>query len=100
LVDLIKSTSELELLAPTPLNIVCFRYFSNRLTDSSLNDLNKELLLRLHESGVAIPSYTILSGRYAIRVAITNHQSKRKDFDILFESLIKIGNELLQSSMA
>ncbi len=100
LVDLIKSTSELELLAPVPLNIVCFRYFSDRLTDSSLNDLNKELLLRLHESGVAIPSYTTLNGRYALRVAITNHRSKRKDFDILIENVIKISRELLQSSMA
>ncbi|MHA2294204.1 MAG: pyridoxal phosphate-dependent decarboxylase family protein [Candidatus Hodarchaeales archaeon] len=100
LVDLIKSTSKLELLALVPLNIVCFRYFSNGLTDSSLNDLNKELLLRLHESGVAIPSYTKIKGRYALRVAITNHRSKRKDFDILFKNVIKIGNQLLHSSKA
>jgi glutamate/tyrosine decarboxylase-like PLP-dependent enzyme len=100
LADLIKSSSKLELLAPIPLNIVCFRYISNHLTDLSLNDLNKELLLRLHESGVAVPSYTMLDGRYALRVAITNHRSTRKDFDILIEHVLKIGNELLQSSIA
>jgi glutamate/tyrosine decarboxylase-like PLP-dependent enzyme len=96
--DLINSSSELELLAPIPLNIVCFRFFSNRLSNASLNDLNKELLLRLQESGVAIPSHTVLNGRYAIRVANTNHRSQRKDFDILVKNVVKIGNELLQSS--
>ncbi|MFW9905735.1 MAG: pyridoxal phosphate-dependent decarboxylase family protein [Candidatus Thorarchaeota archaeon] len=100
LVDLIKSTPELELLAPVPLNIVCFRYVSDSLPDSSLNDLNTELLLSLQESGVAVPSNTVLNGRYTLRVAITNHRSQKKDFDILIENTVKIGNELLQSFKA
>jgi aromatic-L-amino-acid decarboxylase len=97
LAGLIKPTPELELLAPVPLNIVCFRYLSNSLPDSSLNDLNRELLLRLQESGVAVPSNTMLTGRYALRVAITNHRSKREDFNILVKNVVKIGNDLLQS---
>lgn len=95
LADLIKSTPEVELLAPVPLNIVCFRYISNSLTDSLLNDLNRELLLRLQESGVAVPSNTMIDGSYALRVAITNHRSQRRDFDILVENVVRIGDELL-----
>jgi len=41
--------------------------------------LNEELLIRLHESGVAVPSYTTLGGNYCLRAAIANqifyHQS-------------------------
>lgn len=57
-------------------------------------------MLRLHESGVAVPSYTVVNKRYALRVAITNHRRKRKDFDILIENVIKIGNEILPSFLA
>ncbi len=95
LVKLVQSSSELELLAPVPLNIVCFRFLADGLDDSSLNDLNKELLLRLHESGIAAPSYTIIGDKYALRVAITNHRSRREDFDILVKTVLKFGKELV-----
>jgi len=95
LVKLVQSSSELELLAPVPLNIVCFRFLADGLDDSSLNDLNKELLLRLHESGIAAPSYTMIGDKYALRVAITNHRSRREDFDILVKTVLKFGKELV-----
>ena len=44
---------------------------------------NHEILIRLHEGGVAVPTYTTLRGRYALRAAITNHRSRREDFDLL-----------------
>ena len=40
------------------------------------------ILLRLHESGLAVPSATVLNGRYALRVANCNHRSRREDFDV------------------
>src|SRR5262249_49124694 len=49
---------ELELLAPVPLNIVCFRPSPDGLSEAEANDLTKELLMQIHESGVAVPSYT------------------------------------------
>ncbi|MFI5152666.1 MAG: pyridoxal phosphate-dependent decarboxylase family protein [Chitinophagales bacterium] len=90
----IKARQELELMAPVPLNIICFRYRPENLDDRELNILNKEILMRLHEQGIAAPSYTLLNGRYAIRVAITNHRSRREDFDILVRETIRIGKEL------
>ena len=50
--------------------------------------------MRLHEKGIATPSYTLLEGRYAIRVAITNHRSRKEDFDLLAQSTIRIGHEV------
>jgi glutamate/tyrosine decarboxylase-like PLP-dependent enzyme len=87
---------QLERLAPAPLNIVCFRFKTDDLGDDELNDLNAELLIRLHESGTSAPSYTTLDGRYAIRVAITNHRSRKIDFDILIRDLKRIGTEILE----
>jgi glutamate/tyrosine decarboxylase-like PLP-dependent enzyme len=94
LIELVQREAELELLSPTDLNIVCFRYVAPELDDAELNTLNQELLIRLHESGVAAPSYTMLHGRYALRAAITNHRSRREDFDLLIAEVLYLGRTL------
>jgi aromatic-L-amino-acid/L-tryptophan decarboxylase len=88
---LIEDTRELELLAPVPLNVVCFRYLSEGLDEHQLKELNEGLLIELQESGVAVPSSTLIDGKYALRVAITNHRSRREDFDILIHKVLEIG---------
>ena len=93
----VEDMNELQLLAPVPLNRVCFRFVADDLDNESLNDLNKELLIDLYESGVAAPSYTVIDGKYALRVAITNHRSKREDFELLVREVIHIGKKLLHS---
>ena len=95
--DLVDAHPELERLAPTPLNIVCFRYIAPGLDDEALNQLNEELLLRLHENGIAVPTYTRIDGKYAIRAAITNHRSRREDFDLLAEKVVELGRALISS---
>jgi glutamate/tyrosine decarboxylase-like PLP-dependent enzyme len=91
--QLIGETADLELLAPVSLNIVCFRYVG-AAPGADLDALNRELLARLHESGVAVPSYATLQGRFGLRVAITNHRSRREDFDLLVAEVRRIGAEL------
>jgi aromatic-L-amino-acid decarboxylase len=100
--SLIAGRPELELLAEVSLNIVCYRY--NAGSDGldqlagqqrwDLNTLNKEILMRLQEEGIASPSYTMLNGKYAIRVAITNHRSTREDFNQLVLASVRIGASL------
>lgn len=94
LAGLITKHPLLELLAPAPLNVVCFRVKLPGKTDAELNALNQEILLRLQESGVAVPSQTILGGRFAIRVAVTNHRSRREDFDLLVKTVVDISSAL------
>jgi glutamate/tyrosine decarboxylase-like PLP-dependent enzyme len=84
----------LELLAPAPLNIVNFRYRGGLVDDELLNELNAELLMRLQEQGIAAPSSTVLRGRFAIRVAICNHRSRRADFDLLIDNVIALGDRI------
>ncbi len=95
LVRLVESSKKLELLAPAPTNIVCFRYRADGMDEEALNELNQELLIRIHESGIAVPSYTTLHGKYAIRVANTNQRTTRQDFDLLIKTTIKLGQDLV-----
>lgn len=98
LAGLVAAAPELELMAPVPLNIVCFRFKAPGLDDEALNRFNQELLIRLHESGVAAPSYTTLERCcYALRAAITNHRSRREDFDLLVQTVVRLGKELLHA---
>ena len=92
----IMAHEQLELLAPAPLNVVCFRYVAPGLSDTRLNAVNEEVLLRLQERGIAVPSGTVLGGRYAIRVANVNHRSREEDFDALIEATVRIGEEVLK----
>jgi len=91
---LVNNNPKLELTAPAPLNLLCFRYKGNLSDEEKLNSLNKELLFQLHESGVALPSYTILKGKYSLRVANTNHRTIREDFKILTDKVVELGEQL------
>ena len=92
----IDANPDLENLSPVSLNVVNFRLRADDLADDALDRLNEELLIRLQESGTAVPSNTRLNGKFAIHVAITNHRSRREDFDLLVEETVRIGRQLLQ----
>src|SRR5213596_2865769 len=94
LAGLVTKHPRLELLAPAPLNVVCFRFVVPGVDDAALNALNKEILLRIQESGLAIPSQTVLNGKFALRAAITNHRSRREDFDQLVRAVVETGTAL------
>jgi aromatic-L-amino-acid/L-tryptophan decarboxylase len=93
--QLVEKDPTLELIAPIGMDIVCFRFNPGGMEDGSLNVLNKEILMQLHEQGIAAPSYTTLNGHYCIRVAIANHRSRQDDFDILVQEIVRIGQQLV-----
>jgi aromatic-L-amino-acid decarboxylase len=92
LAGLVHRHSELELLAPVPLNIVCLRYSKGK--PDQLDALNRELLMRIQERGIAVPSATVLRGKFAIRVAITNHRTELQDLEVFAEKVVELGREL------
>ena len=63
-----------------------------------LNALNRELLMRLQEKGIAAPSVAILDGKFAIRISICNHRTRREDFDLFLREVLRLGLELEQSA--
>ena len=94
LTELVDAHPELERLAPVPLNIVCFQYRAPGLAGDALSAFNEELLLRLQESAVALPSYTKIDGQYALRVCITNHRTRAEDLRLLVDKVVALGREL------
>jgi glutamate/tyrosine decarboxylase-like PLP-dependent enzyme len=94
----VEASKELELVAPVPLNVVCFRFFSPALDERALNELNEKLLVRLQEGGVAVLNSTKLHGKYCLRAAITNHRTRREDIDILAREVVALGRGLLEEA--
>ncbi len=94
LARLVADQPELELMAPVPLNVVCFRYRGRPGQPVAMDDVNRALLGSLQESGVAVPSSTVLRGALALRVAITNHRTRREDLELLVQEVVRRGREL------
>lgn len=94
LTDMIERHDRLELAAPAPLNIVCFRYTAPGIDGAGLNEINREILVRLQESGLAIPSSTELNGVFALRVALTNHRTTDDDLGRLAEAVTALGDAI------
>jgi glutamate/tyrosine decarboxylase-like PLP-dependent enzyme/Tfp pilus assembly protein PilF len=94
----IAAVPELELLAPVELNIVCFRFrcgaSADPAADEALNQLNRQIVIQLQESGAVAPSTTLIAGRLAIRAAIVNHRTTRADIDTLVEAVLAAGRNL------
>ncbi|MDB5448631.1 MAG: aromatic-L-amino-acid decarboxylase [Phenylobacterium sp.] len=79
---------ELELMAPAPLNIVCFRF-----RDPDADTLNAEIVMRLHEAGVVAPSLTRIGGQVVIRAAIVNHRTEARDIEALVKATLETGRK-------
>lgn len=92
--ELIKASPRLEMMAPRPTNVVCFRYRCPELDEEALDALNRGLVIALQESGRYIVSSTVLDGQYALRVAITNHRSRLEDFAALAADCVRFGDQI------
>ena len=95
LVRRVEAEPDLQLLAPAPLNIACIRYAPAGVSDDLLDALNTEVLLRVQESGIAVPSSTVIDGHFAIRFANVNHRAKTSDMDIVIDAILRIGREVI-----
>lgn len=93
LANCIERSSELELLAPVTLNIVCFRY---RCEDA--DRVNANIVVSIQESGIAAPSSTIVDGQFAIRAAIFNHRTSQLEIDNLLGASLRFGRSISQES--
>ncbi|MDB5443974.1 MAG: pyridoxal-dependent decarboxylase [Phenylobacterium sp.] len=95
LAALVVAEPELELLAPVALNIVCFRYRS-----ADADGLNAEIVADLQIAGQVAPSLTRLDGKTAIRAAIVNHRTERRDIETLVASVLALGRTSSQRRVA
>jgi aromatic-L-amino-acid/L-tryptophan decarboxylase len=100
LADLVRADPRLELMAPAPINIVCFRFRSTGGSEEELKALNTEIMLRIQESGVALPTDTTLRGRHSLRAAIVNHRTRPEDLEMLVAEVLHLGEALQAEGFA
>lgn len=97
----IRRSTDLELLGPASMGIVCFRYRPSReargagLDEEGLERLNEEIQERILRTGVAMMSSTRLRGAYSLRLCIMNYRSTREDVLETLNAVEGVGRALL-----
>jgi aromatic-L-amino-acid/L-tryptophan decarboxylase len=90
----VRDEPRLELMAQVATNIVCFRYRGQGGSEEELRTINTEIMLRIQESGVALPTDTTLGGRHSLRAAIASHRTRREDLDLLLAEVLRHGEAI------
>jgi glutamate/tyrosine decarboxylase-like PLP-dependent enzyme len=81
---------ELERLAETKLNIVCFRVHPPGIGEEELDDLNSALGRDVLEDGRVFVGTTRYDGKVAFRPAIVNWRTGERDVDLLVDVLLEL----------
>jgi glutamate/tyrosine decarboxylase-like PLP-dependent enzyme len=90
----VEATPGFELLAPAPLNIVCFRVTRAGLDAGALDALNREVVARLQADGRVFVTATTWRGHSAIRAAFDNWATTTTDVDILTQAVADVAASL------
>ena len=87
----VDAAPDLERLAEVPLNVVCFRYRPDGLSEPELDDVNRRLGEALLDDGRVFAGATVYGGRAALRPAISNWRTTAADLDLFVEVVRELG---------
>lgn len=91
----VAAAERLELVAPSELNAVCFRYRGNgQLAEAELNRLNALILKRVTERGRVYLSNASLGGKFCLRACLVNHRTKDSDIDSVVDEVLSAAEEV------
>ncbi len=91
----IHRNDEFELMAPTTLNLVCFRYKPSALADADkLDSLNAKLLDELNRSGKIYLTHTRVFGKYTLRMCIGQTSVSKRHVDAAWALIVKTASGL------
>ncbi len=86
--------SDVVLAAPVALNIVCLRFDDGVHSPQALDGINAAIVVDVQQSGIAVPSTTVLDGRTVIRLNLTNHRVSDADLDLTLDAIVATGRRL------
>jgi aromatic-L-amino-acid decarboxylase len=75
----IDKRADFERVAPQQFSTVVFRYRPEGLNAAELDALNEKIVHRVNASGEIFISHTMAKGRYALRVALGNVRTEKRD---------------------
>jgi len=92
----INGSPDLEMIGPSSLGIVCFRFRppGAGLTPEELEKLNLGIQDEIVSSGLAMMSSTRLRGEFSLRLSILNYRSTWEDVQKTLEAVETIGQQL------
>ncbi len=92
----VERADDMELLAPAPLNIVCFRYRPPDVPEDALDELNLEIGRAALTDGRVYVGTTRWAGTVGFRPAFVNWRTTIADADLLLETVRDLGRRLAQ----
>lgn len=99
LAALVEEHPELELMAPAPLSICCFRYVPEKIPDGweradYLEQLNQRLMALAQTDGSVYYSNAVIKGEFCLRTCIVNFRTEAEDIDRVVEVTVRLGRAL------
>lgn len=95
LVAAMRAMPDFELLAPAPLNVICFRYAPPSVTDPvALDALNTRLHMALNADGTMFLTHTKLAGRYTLRLVIGQTNVRQEHVDAAWARIVSTARSL------
>lgn len=95
--ETIQNDDDFELLAPAPLNTLCFRFHPSYISDENkLNELNSKLLEQINKSGELFITHTKLDGKFTLRMVIGNTNVKQRHVDEAWKLIKERTYELIE----
>jgi glutamate/tyrosine decarboxylase-like PLP-dependent enzyme len=91
----VERADDMELLAPAPLNIVCFRYRPPGISEAALDELNLEIGRAVLTDGRVYVGTTRWAGTVGFRPAFVNWRTTAADADVLLETIRDLGSARL-----
>ena len=85
----VKSSDQFELVAPAPLNLICFAHRAG-------DDFNRTLLERLNQSGKLFLTHAVLNNRYVLRFCVGQTHTEERHVRQAWELIKRCSLEVLE----